>query len=75
MRGRFFDETEKKYMSLFKEQRILDFYLSAKKEAYLSLLQASIKRGTPVTKEEIISLIGSKERYMHNLEILKGQEA
>jgi len=59
MIGRFFTDTEKKYMKLFKKQRILHFHGGVdRQEAYNALLLEAIKKGSHVTDDEIIALVG-----------------
>ena len=60
MMGRFFDEIEKRYMKHFKKQKILSFRHINRIEAYYSLLEKAIERGTPVTDEEIKEYLGEE---------------
>jgi len=74
MMGRFFDEVEKRYMSCCDEQDVLIFYQSGEEGAYHALLERALRRGSGVTPEEIIALVGSEEGYRHTMEIVEAAE-
>lgn len=71
--GRFFDETEKRYMDQFTDQHVIAFHHVDKIEAYHQLLEEAISRNSPVTVEEIKAYFG-EEAYERELKYLKSWE-
>ena len=62
MIGHFFSKEEIEYDKKFPNSPAILFWMVSDKKPFLKLLQKAIDRGTPVTKQEIIELIG-KDLY------------
>jgi len=58
MMGRIFSKIESEYDEKFPNSPALLFWMVIEKKPFLKLLKKAIERGTPVTKQEIIELIG-----------------
>lgn len=71
MTGRFLTELEKKYQEKFPKDGALPYYFQSEEKHFEKLLEQAIKRGSSVTKDEIINAYGSKEAYESEREYLK----
>ncbi len=70
MIGRIFSKEESEYVKKFPNSPALLFWMVVDKKPFLKLLQKAIDRGTPVTKQEIIQLIG-KDLYEQEVAFYK----
>lgn len=70
MMPRFITKLEQEYSQKFPGCKEAEFFHETKKEAYFSLLKNALKRGEPVTHEEMVELWG-EEAYKREQAYLK----
>jgi len=58
MWGRFYKQLDKEYANMFEDKFVLGFCQISDEKKFYALLSKAIKRGSVVTDEEIISLVG-----------------